>query len=243
MLSWDENGLYWDGDLIWDDASAGDVPKYLNLVTSEHNQKPNYMTMLATFIQPMATIEATLNNLYDLFDIDNAVASQLDIIGIWVGQSRNLRIPITGVYFTYNTGPGYQSGIYKGPFDPVSGLIQLPDPQYRIFLKAVIASNHWNGSIPGAYAAYAIALAGTPFNVFIYDNQDMTMSYALVGGLPDALTLALFTQGYLSLKPVGVHIRSYVIPVVAGPVFAYNLPASDLTAGYQVGHYAKRIPA
>lgn len=243
MLSWDEDGLYWDGDLIWDNADAGDIPKYLGLVTNRFNQKPNFMTMLAAIIGPLAGTEAVLNNMPTLFDIDSAVGVQLDILGMWIGRTRNLKVPITGVYFTYNTGPGYNSGIYKGPFDPVSGLVSLPDPQYRTYLKAVIASNRWNGTLGGAYAAYQILLDGTPFVIFIYDYQDMSISYALIGGIPDALTLALFTGGYLSLKPMGVRIRDYVVPVVAGPVFAYNLAASDLTAGYNVGHYAKRILA
>lgn len=218
--------------------------KYLNLVTSEHRDKPNYIAMLTAFLQPMVDgINQTLD-MPNLYDLDEAVGVQLDVLGLWIGRSRFLKTPITGVYFTYNTGPGYNVGIYKGPFDPVDGLTALPDGQYRTYLKAVAAANQWNGTITGAYAAYAILFEGTPFSVVIYDFQDMSMSLALLGGVPDALTQALFTGGYLSLKPAGVRIREYIVPVNPdAPVFAYNITGDPRFGGYNVGAYAKHIPA
>lgn len=219
-----------------------DVSKYLDLVTPEHNQQPDYIAFLTALLQPLADGETLADEMVVLYDLDTAQGVQLDAVGLWIGRTRNLTVPLTGVYFTYNDGPGYNSGIYKGPFDPVSGLVMLPDAQYRIYLKAVAAANHWNGTLPGAYAAYAILFEDTPFSVLIYDFQDMTMAFALLGGVPDALTLALFTGGYLNLKPEGVGVRYYVVPVnPTAPVFAYNLTGNPNTAGYNVGAYARRV--
>lgn len=213
------------------------LSQYLDLITSEHNQKPKYMAMLAALFQPMVDGENQINALETLFDLDTATGVNLDIIGIWIGRSRNLQVPITGVYFTFDIGPGFDIGIFKGPFDPISGLVALPDEQYRTLLKATAARNQWDGTITGAYAAYAILFTGTPFQVYIYDYQDMTMSFVLGGGIPDALTQALFTEGYLSLKPDGVGIREYVVPGVVGPMFAFDTIGNPDFAGFDQGAF------
>lgn len=215
---------------------------YLDLITSEHNQKPDFMAMLAAIFAPLADGMAVSYFLYNDFDLDAAIGVQLDIVGLWIGRTRDLQVPITGVYFTYDIGPGFDIGIYKGPFDPITGLVKLPDAQYRTLLKATAARNQWDGSVPGAYAAYAILLDGTPFEVLIYDHQDMTMTFALLGGLPDAITAALFTGGYLSLRPDGVGVRDYIIPGTAGPVFGYSGSGNPNIAGFDVGAYAIHIP-
>lgn len=221
---------------------AGDVTPYLNRITSEHNQQPNYIAFLTAILQPLADSIAALEQMLESFDLETAVGVQLDMIGQWIGRTRFLTVPITGVYWTYNTGPGYNIGIYKGPFDPVSGLVALPDMQYRLYLEAVAAANQWDGTIPGAYAAYALLFEGTPFEVLIYDWQDMSMTFALLGAVPDALTQALFTGGYLSLRPDGVRVRDYIVPAVPGPVFGYAGSGDPNIAGYNVGAYANFFP-
>lgn len=219
------------------------LDNYLDLITSEHNQKQKFMDMLSAVFQPLADGIDLSYVLSQSFDLDVAVGVQLDIVGLWIGRTRDLQVPIAGVYFTYNIGPGFGVGIYKGPFDPVTGLVKLPDAQYRLLLKATASRNQWNGSIPGAYAAYEILFAGTPFEVLIYDYQDMTMSFALIGGLPDAITRALFTGGYLSLRPDGVGVRDYIVPGTTGPVFAYNNTMGNPNlAGFNVGAYAEHVP-
>lgn len=226
-------------------SSPGDpgstLQSYTSLITSEHNQKPKFMAMVAEGMQAIADCVALILGLPQSFDLDNAVGVQLDICGLWIGQKRQLFTPITGIYFTFDTGPGFDRGVFKGPFDPSTGLVNMPDNFYRIVLKAVAAANQWDGTIAGAYAAYAIAFQGTPYQVFIYDFQDMTMSLALLGAVPDPLTLALFTGGYLNLRPAAVGIRNYITPAVAGPVFAFDRPADALTSGFDNGHFANVV--
>lgn len=219
-------------------ADSGQLSTYTTLVTSEHADKPDFMAMIADVIGPIASAIGLIEGLSNSFDLDNAVGVQLDIVGLWIGASRNLQVPLTGVYFTFDTGPGFDRGIFIGPFDPTTGLVSLPDAQYRILLKAVAAANQWDGTIPGAYAAYAILFAGAPYTVLIYDWQDMSMTLALLGAVPDAVTQALFTGGYLNLRPGGVRIRNYVVPAGSGPVFAFDRPADSLTAGFDVGKFA-----
>lgn len=219
------------------------VDDYLRLITSEHNQQPDFIAMLTAYFQPLVDAQNQALDLPTMFDLDFALGEQLDFIGLWIGRTRFLKTPITGVYFTYDDGPGYDSGLYIGPFDPVTGLTRLPDEPYRTLLKATAAANQWDGTLPGAYAAYAIMLEGTGFAVLIYDYQDMSMAFALLGpGVPDAITRALFVGGYLNLKPAGVRVRDYIVSANPdAPVFAYDIETNPNIGGYDVGAYAEHI--
>jgi hypothetical protein len=177
-LHWDQPDNTWDSGITWDAGDSpnpGDVTPYLNLITSEHRQRPDYIAMLSGVFQPLVDGVTVARSLNTLFDIDNAEGVQLDAIGVWVGRSRNLSVPLENVYFQFDTGPGFDMGILRGPFDPLTTLFVLPDDQYRILLYATIAANHWDGTIPGAYNAYAIAFGPRGFTMLIIDNQDMTM--------------------------------------------------------------------
>lgn len=217
--TWDSGapGATWDSGLSWDvnvGDLAGDVSPYLDLITSEHRDKPLYVAVLTTFLQGLADLQITLASMPAKFDLDLAVGDQLDKVGEWIGFSRNVNVALTGVYFELdNAALGLDFGSMQGPGDPDSGLVVLPDDAYRTLLRAKVAANHWDGSIPGAYAAWDLAFAGTGFSIKIHDKQNMHMDYELTGPVPDALTLALFTGGFLDLRPAGVLIDTYIVPV------------------------------
>ena len=235
---WDQGGTF-DSGLQWDTnvgPNLGDVTPYLNLVTSEHRSKPKFIAMLGGVLQPFADVQGLLSGMAALFDLDTAVGSRLDVVGQWIGQSRQLNVPLTGVYFSFDTaGVGFDQGTWYGPFNPISGVISLPDDAYRALLRAKIAANSWDGTINGAYAAWNILFAGTGFGILIQDEGDMHMLFALTGPLPDAVTLALLTGGYLSLKPAGVHVDSYLTPSVANtPYFGFDAENANV-AGFDTG--------
>lgn len=185
---------------------------YTSLVTSEHNKRPNFMAMIAVQAQAYVDNINLLRSFAVLFDLDFAVGQQLDMIGVWIGASRNIPIPLTGVYFAFNTtGLGFNQGTWFGIGDSASGLTVLSDDQYRLLLRAKIASNHWDGTVPGAYAIWAIVFQFEPFNILIQDNQDMTMQFTLVGTNIPAVTKALLTNGLIALIPAGVS-ATYVTP-------------------------------
>ena len=216
-LYWDKP-LFWDSGLTWDAGagpSLGDVTPYLDLVTSEHRDKPNFIATLTAILQPIADGIAAANSLVTLFDVDSALGVQLDAIGLWVGRSRSLTVPISGVFFTFDTGPGFDNGILIDEFGNSTQVLLLPDEQYRTLLTATIAANHWDGTTGGAYAAYAVIFGPGGYTLKITDHQNMTIDLTLGGPSPDALTRALFLGGYLSLKPVGVQVANYFI--VPGP--------------------------
>ena len=236
--SWDQGGT-WDSGLQWDvnvGPSLGDVTTYLNLVTSEHRNKPNFIAFLTAVLQPLVDTQAVLLTMSGLYDLDVAVGQQLDVVGQWVGASRNLSVPLIGVYFAFDMANiGFDQGTWYGPFDPTSGLVSLPDDAFRTLIRATIAANHWDGTINGAYAAWNILFAGTGIGILIQDLGDMHMLFALTGPVPDAVTLALLEGGYLSLVPAGVQVDNYYSPSVPDtPYFGFDAQNSNV-AGFDTG--------
>jgi hypothetical protein len=212
---------------------------YTSLITSEHQSAPRFMAMVSLLAQWAVDRRDLLASIPALYDIDSAIGQQLDRVGEWVGITRNLELPLTSVYFSLDaTGLGFDQGTWKGQFDPTTGLVALPDDQYRILLYATIAANSWDGTVPGAYAAWNTVFRPLGYSILIQDNQDMTMTIALTGPAPDAVTYALFTGGYLNLRPAGVGITGYYLPSIPGqPIFGLDVENPAL-AGFDVGCWA-----
>lgn len=212
---------------------------YLNLVTSAYQDKPDFIAALTAVLQPLVDQQALLATIPGLYDLDVAVGEQLDVVGVWVGRSRALREPLQNVYFSFDDALlGFDAGVWQGPYDPVSGLVNLPDDPYRNLLKAVIAANHWDGTIPSAYANWQQVFAGTGYVILIVDNEDMSMDIGVVGAVLDPITLALLRAGFLDLRPDGVLINFYFVPSVVGaPIFGFDI-STPMIAGFDTGAWA-----
>ena len=215
---------------------------YPNLVTSEHNKRPNFMAMIQQDVQGYVDNINLLRSFSTLFDIDQAVGQQLDMIGVWIGISRNIQTPLQGVYFAFNTtNLGFNVGTWFGIGDSVSGVTVLSDGQYMLLLKAKIASNHWDGTVPGAYAIWAVVFESQGFNILIHDGQDMTMAIIIVGQNIPAVTLSLLTNGYIALRPAGVLIFGYYqISVPNVPIFGFGIENATI-AGFNDGAWVEKI--
>jgi len=209
---------------------------YPGLVTSQH-QQPRFTALVAVLTQPLVDAQALLASLPAAFDVDTAVGVQLDAVGLWAGITRVLRVPLSGVYFAWGgEGVGWAQGIWKGPYDPESGLTSLPDDVFRRLIKARIAANAWDGSIPGAYNVWESAFADTGSIIMIQDNQDMSMVVGIAGMRPDAATQALLMGNYIPLKPEGVRVSWYAVTQDGGPLMSWGCQ-SDGLAGWGAGRW------
>lgn len=204
---------------------------YLALVTSEH-RRPRFLALVEACVRPFAQAQAVLAMLPAAFDVDEAIGVQLDAVGLWVGVSRYLQTPLEGVYFSWDVaGVGWEEGVWKGRYDPSTGLSALDDGNFRRLIKARIVANHWDGSVAQAYAAWRIAFAGTGSILVIQDNQDMSMSVGIAGIRPDAVFRALLVGDYIPIKPEGVRVRWYAVTPDGGKLFAWDCE-SDALAGW-----------
>lgn len=189
---------------------------YPPLVTSEHAVRPRFMATVEALTRPLVRAQSLIAAMPAAFDLDVAEGVQLDAVGLWVGRSRYLSIPISGAWFSFDVaGLGFDEGTWKGPFDATTGISRLDDGPYRLLLKARIAANQWDGTRQGAVDAWSVMFDGTGVTFQIQDNADMSMDVLVYTDHPlDAVTTALITGGYLGIKPSGVTINSYTVTEV-----------------------------
>jgi hypothetical protein len=199
------------------------IDAYLALITAYHRGKPKFSATVSALVDPLAQLQAFLQALPGQFDLDVAIGAQLDVIGIWVGESRYVKTPLQGVYFSFDIeGLGFDQGVWQGPFDPDNGLNRLDDDSYRLLIRAKIAANQWDGTLPQAQQILDTLFAGTGSDVFIQDNQDMTIVIGVSGEIPDAVAQELILGGYLPLKPEGVRV-DYMVTSARGPIFGFDV--------------------
>lgn len=171
---------------------------YMNLITSQHRNKPKYDAMLSNLLQYSEDIFSLAVYFDDEFDLDLAEGVQLDILGHIVGQSRIV------------------------DFQPDKGLSPvLDDYAYRNLLKAKIAKNMWKGKVEDLREIW-LNLFGKP--IIIQDNQDMTIDVVVVG-ISDQMTKNLIQKGYIVPKPQSVGLN-YAFSEDA--VFGYDMETSTI---------------
>lgn len=214
------------------------ISDYTGLVTSEHADKPKFVATLSALVQCFVDLQNLELQIPFDFDLDQAIGVQLDAVGKWVGITRNVNTPLTGVYFSLDIdGLGFDQGVWQGPFDPTTGVVSLDDDTYRLLIRAKIGANNWDGTL-GTSAAILNSIFGGGTYVFIVDNGDMSIDYGIAGTLPSAIFLALLRGGYIPLKPEAVHINGYFVPSVSNtPLFGFDVE-NNLISGFDVGSWA-----
>ncbi|WP_088832740.1 DUF2612 domain-containing protein [Paenibacillus tyrfis] len=168
------------------------IIKYIDLITSQHKTQPKYIAWLSSTLEIVNSGLELSKEMPVQFDVDKAKGVQLDLIGTIVGRSRTLSFQPTG------------------GASPV-----LDDDNYRLALKAKIAQNQWDGTIPQIYEIWYSLFDA---RLIIVDNQDMSMS-ALVEGQLDRVAIELVTSGYIIPKPAGVGLT--IIEVTNVPSSSY----------------------
>jgi hypothetical protein len=222
------------------------LPAFLALIPPEHAGDANFIAELSLVLQPFVDI-ATLNvSLPFLFDLDFAVGAQLDATGAWIGQSRNIPVPVQNPWFSFDTdGLGWDQGFWWGPYDG-TGLATLDDTTYRALLYAVRIANSANGSlasINAALQAYFASISPTT-QVWAYDASDfppgswpfsnLKMVIGVSGVLPSVVDLSILGQDLIPIEPAGAEVDWAVTTVSGAPVFGFDIENSFIS-GWDVG--------
>ncbi|KVE23799.1 hypothetical protein WS67_21455 [Burkholderia singularis] len=218
-----------------------ELTDYTALITSEHRDKPRFMATIGVLVQPLVDQINLLQRMPDEFDLDHADGVQLDDVGRWVGVSRKIRTPLSGIYFSFDMdGLGFDQGAWKGPFDPDTGLTVLDDDTYRLVIRAKIGANHWDGTLASS-AAILNHIFGSDTHVFIEDHQDMSMTIGIAGKVPSAVFLALLAGGYIPLKPEGVRVNYTIVTTVdSSPLFGFDMNNQFVT-GFDAGAWGRPV--
>lgn len=211
-----------------------DTDAYLALITAFHRGKPKFAAMVKALVEPVVAQQSFMAHLPIDFDLDEAIGAQLDQVGEWVGRTRFVSTPIAGAWFSFDTEfRGFDQGVWQQPFDTDDGITRLDDETFRTLLRAKIAANNWDGTLPAAKTALEIIFPGGETQLVITDNQDMTITFGVAGVIPSALFIALLSDGYLPLKPEGVR-ADYLITTVNGPLFGFDVE-NEFISGFDTG--------
>lgn len=184
------------------------VTDYTQLITSEHADKPKFVAMVAAVAGAFVDSQNFLNGITAAFDLDTATGAQLDVIGLWVGIPRRINVPVSNVYFAWDTaGIGWDQGVWFSTGDPSDSISVLDDDTYRLVLRAKIAANNWDGTTITAAPILNSIFNGRGTYVQLNDNGDMSFNVYIMGPEPSALKKALIAGDYIPVKPAGVRVN------------------------------------
>lgn len=158
-----------------------DLNFYLDLVTSEHSTKPKYMAWLSVLLTPLIDAIKLNEDVKKAFDLNTAIGAQLNIIGKWLEQPRQV------------------------DFQPTDGSSSvLNDNYYRTVLKAKVVKNQWKGTISNFYSFWNVLFKGQPLQIYLVDNQDMEPVAVIWSSSVDQMMQDLIANNYIVPKPAGL---------------------------------------
>jgi hypothetical protein len=185
---------------------------YTKLITSQYQNSPKFMSWCASLIAAQGDASAVADSMNVAFDIDYAVGPQLDTLGVLIGLPRGIKIPISGLFFSWDnvSSPpgqlGWNDGSWRDPSEASTQMSILPDDAYRQLLKYKILTNAWDGTLPGLYETFDAIFASDGLILSIQDNQNMSMVFTVTGHVIHATTQYILQGNYLPVKPAGVSI-------------------------------------
>ena len=183
------------------------IEEYLNLITSEHRDKPKFQAFVRLLLTPIINLQILNHEMMSILNLNTSKGDQLDKIGDILGLPRQVN------------------------FQPTGGISSiLNDDYYRLILKAKVAKNQWDGTKQGLYDLWKNLFPENP--VLIVDRQNMTATVVVVG-LTDSLSRELILNGYIVPKPVGVR---YEYGFTDRPIYAQDLDTNWLK-GFDEGYW------
>lgn len=208
------------------------IDVYTGRITPYQSQFPNFVATVSGTLQPVVDVAATIESLPAAFDLDEAIGAQLDVVGMWIGRSRDVPLPIPGTDFTWSDpNRGWGRGIWKGPYSQAYGITKLDDVIYRRLLYAKILANSWDGTVGGAQAILDTFFVDPATYVFIVDAaDDISPPNGFAWGIPGR---GWGQSSWLSDQNPNLLVNCQMTIVVAGtipaPVYLGLLAQNALT--------------
>lgn len=154
---------------------------YLQLITSQYATKPKFNAMVQAYLDMVSPAVDCLNSFNEIFNLDDAVGDQLDILGSYVALTRELPV----------SDPDIPSA--------------LDDELFRTVIKARILSNFWDGTIEQWNEIIKTMFPLASYNII--DNQDMSAQVIMIDPSASRAMVALLFNGYIVPKPAGVKVN------------------------------------
>jgi hypothetical protein len=180
---------------------------YLGLLTSQYVNSPKLNALLQVLVQKFDDVSQVLVKMDTALDLDAAMGAQLDMLGAVAGAARRVN------------------------FQPSGGVSPiLDDTTYRLYIKAKIAQNQWDGTLPSLYPIWATLFPDG--SIIILDNQNMTADITLKGTFTSIIQ-DLIVNGYIVPRPEGV-LYTFLFGTL--PFFGFG-ESPGFIEGFGVGHW------
>lgn len=127
------------------------IDYYANLLILQYRGQPDAYATIQTLVDPVIMDQLPID-VQEAFSVDSAIGVQLDVLGKYIGVSRN----------------GYD---FSGP-------VTLDDDDYRTILKIKIIQNSSQSDLS---TIQSLLNTYFPDELFVVDYQDMTMDYVYFG--------------------------------------------------------------
>ncbi|MBU0601141.1 MAG: DUF2612 domain-containing protein [Gammaproteobacteria bacterium] len=186
---------------------------YTALITSEHRKAPRFVATVQASTGALAATADATRTIPAAFDVETAAGAQLDIIGLWVGQSRLIPNVLLLQFFGFADNPaalpfGEESnpsggGRWYEEGEDYTATTVLGDPEFRTLILARIARNMSKGTTQELLSALSFIFGGVL--VALDDPGDMTISVA-IGRYLTLIERAIIVNLDILPRPAGVRI-------------------------------------
>jgi len=210
------------------------VERIQEQLASQFKEATNLKGYIAALASEMQGLEDAAFQCLLLRSLDTATGFQLDILGLLVGQHREVVDASDLYYFGYSGtyhASAYGAARYALFGEVTGGVRRLEDVEYRDFIRARIARNNSRGTTNEVISLTQFLVGGSP-TVLVIQLPDAKMQLA-IGGTVDINKRLLLLESGLFPKPAGVGV-SFVYH--ESPPFAYV--GAPEAAAYGTGHYA-----
>lgn len=176
---------------------------YTQTILSQYANSQRLLSIIDSFSAAVDPSEQ-INNFYDqVFNLETAEDWGLDVWGRIVGVNRVLAV--TPKFFGFSEAGNLSADPFNvSPFYSAGATFNFPllDDAFRYLIYAKCLANLWDGSIFGLNQILLTLLPGRG-NVYVIDNQDMTMTVQFDFVLTPVETAVITTSGVLP-HPAGV---------------------------------------
>ena len=194
---------------------------YVGLLTHEYVHSPKLNALLYVLLKKFDDVSRCLTKLDTAIDLDSAIGAQLDMLGVIAQASRTL------------------------PFQPSFGVSPvLTDDAYRIYIKAKIGQNQWDGTITSLYLLWRELFP--TIGIVVADNQNMSATL-FISGSPSSIILDMIAGYAVNGATSGTVQNGLIVPRPEGVSYNYdfgNLPAfgfdldNSYVAGFDTGKWS-----
>lgn len=192
------------------------IDYYAKLLILQYRGKPKAFATIQALAKPVIMDQLPLA-VQGAFNIDDAIGTQLDVLGKYVGVTR--------------TGHA-----------PNGDVITLTDADFRSFIRVSVLKNSSGSDLATIQNLLNLFFAG---EIFVFDYQDMTMDYLINASVGSQDLVKLFvTEGSLP-KPMGVRLRGTIYFPVIDKFFGfrtYDLPGHNVSPFNSYSSYDMNAP-